>query len=336
MNRIFSILLLFALSPVGAYPEERISIEQLSEAVPGAGPAAAPAAVPFRLKSQGADLTAAYKTLYADPGGSGDAAIFEKLKNYKVLFVPGFLAEASINPIPLPWGGQRKGKYFDEQMDWLKSIGVDYQRIEMEYEAPIRVNARVVAAAISASVKPVVIIAHSKGGLDSLAALITDSALAAKVRGIVTFQTPYYGSPVADYVIMHRLLGDLAGALLFSMGGTKAAMVNLGTAERDEYLKKNASAIAGITALVPVLTLATWKDREPGKFDIALKPLRDMMLEDGIKSDGVVPVDSAVLPGADFVKLGGLDHSVTVRASRTIPLDRIKLTKALLMMVLSR
>ncbi len=336
INKILLVSMVFALSPAGAYSEERISVKQLNEAVSGAELPAAPAAVSSRLKSQGADLTAEYRALYADLDFSSDAAVFEKIKDYKILFVPGFLADASINPIPLPWGGHYQGQYFDEQMEWLKSIGVEYQRVEMVYEAPIQVNAKVVAAAIAASAKPVVIIAHSKGGLDSLDALITDKALIAKVRGIVTFQTPYYGSPVADYIMTHSVLGELALKVLLRMGGTNEAMVNLGTAERVGYLKNNAQSITEITSALPVLTLATWKDRVPGKFDTSLKFLRDIMLERGIKSDGVVPLDSAVLPGADFVKLEGLDHGVTVRPSKTITLDRIKLTKAFLMMVLSR
>ena len=90
------------------------------------------------------------------------------------------------------------------------------------------------------------------------------------------------------------------------------------------------------SAAVPVIAVATLKDPVDGKWDTNMKPFRDAMYERGTRNDGLVPVDSAVLPGAAIVRLEGLDHGVTIRASKTIPLDRVKFSKALLLTLFAK
>ena len=192
-----------------------------------------------------------------------------------------------------------------------------------------------ISAAVEASPLPVIIIGHSKGGLDTLEALITNRALLKKVRGVVTIQTPFSGTPVADYMSSQNVLRKVAIKLLYKLGGTEEVMKQLGTAERKSYLLARRGEIAEIIAAVPVISLGTWKDKSVNG-DTRLKLLRDAMLRRGLRNDGLVPLDSALLPGADHIKLGGLSHTVTVTPSKRIPFDRIKFTKALLLMILNR
>jgi hypothetical protein len=63
---------------------------------------------------------------------------------------------------------------------------------------------------------------------------------------------------------------------------------------------------------------------------------RDVLARLGFASDGVVPEQSAILPGTDFVLLPGLDHLTTVAYSPFTPFDRVSFNRALLMMVLGR
>jgi PAS domain S-box-containing protein len=57
-----------------------------------------------------------------------------------------------------------------------------------------------------------VLVAHSKGGLEALAALL-DPEAAARCAAFVAFQSPFFGSPVADAVAGRRVLRGLALAL---------------------------------------------------------------------------------------------------------------------------
>jgi hypothetical protein len=53
------------------------------------------------------------------------------------------------------------------------------------------------------------------------------------------------------------------------------------------------------------------------------------MRREGIRSDGLVPIDAAVLPGMDFVKVSGVDHFAPVMPALR-RFDRVRMTKALL------
>jgi hypothetical protein len=86
-----------------------------------------------------------------------------------------------------------------------------------------------------------------------------------------------------------------------------------------------------------MISFASWKDEEHNKIDTLLELPRDYMLSRGLNNDGLVPVESAVLPGSDYIKLRGVDHIVPVMAADTVlKFDRRRFTKTLLLMILSR
>lgn len=327
-----SALFLISARPVTALPAQN-SMEQLEALLP-AGLQTPTAHLPPLRAAPEADASAAYNAFFENADAAFDSRAVERLKSYKVIFVPGFLSDVDYAQFHIP--GLKAKQYFDEQMGWLKGLGADFERLTMKSESSVKENSAIVAAAIRASDKPVLLIAHSKGGLDALDALISEPTLRAKVRGFVALQSPFFGSPVADYVSSNNHLNNLAVKTLLRLGGNKESMVNLTCADRKPYMTANAAAIAEVTGAVPMLAMATWKDPVDGKFDTSLKPIRDFMYEKGIQNDGLVPADSAVLPGAALIRAGGLDHLVTVRPSRTINLDRIKFTKALLLTLFSR
>jgi len=300
-------------------------------------PEAAPLTVPpvFRNTS-GAEVTDEYKDFFKNADARFDAQAVEKLQKYKIIFVPGFLSDVDPSQLPIPGVALKPPRHFEEQMNWLEASGVDHERLSMTSESSVKENSSIVSAAIRASSRPVILIGHSKGGLDALEALISDRSLLEKVRGFVTLQSPFFGSPVADYVTSNSNLYDLASGVLFAMGGNKDSMINLTCADRKPYMAANAATIAEITAAIPVISVATWKDSVHGQVDTTLEPVRDLLLVQGIRSDGVVPVDSALLPGADLIKLSGLDHGVTVSPSRYISFDRVRFFKALLLTLFNR
>ncbi len=297
-------------------------------------PVAAPP--PAFSNASGREVTDEYKEFFKDADTRFDAAAVEKLQKYRIIFVPGFLSDVDPSQLPIPGLALKPPQHFEEQMDWLKVSGVEHERLNMTSESSVRENSAIVSAAIRTSSRPVILIGHSKGGLDALEALISDRSLLEKVRGFVTLQSPFFGSPVADYVTSNTNLYDLASGLLLAMGGNKDSMINLTCADRKPYMADNAGAIAEITAAIPVISVATWKDSVHGQVDTALEPVRDLLLVQGIRSDGVVPVDSVLLPGADLIKLPGLDHGATVSPSRYIKFDRVRFFKALLLTLFNR
>lgn len=335
-NRTLAVTLALASFTLRAYAAENAaSLNQLTSEAPAAA-VTAPLPVQPAPAAVTREVTAQYKAFYDSAEARFDGEATAKLNDYKVILVPGFLSDVDPNQFHLSFMAPPAKRYFEDQIAMLKSLGITHERLVLKSQSSVQVNAVIISAAIKASDKPVILIGHSKGGLDILETLRADRSLLAKVRGVITLQSPFYGSPVAEYVNTHSLLTDQAVSLLLSMGGNKESMENLTVTGRKQYMADNAAAIAEITAAVPVISLTTFKDPVHHKWDTNMKPFRDEMYEHGIQSDGLVPVDSAILPGADFVKLDGLDHGVTIRPSKTIELDRVRFTKALLLTLFAK
>ncbi|MGP1609866.1 MAG: hypothetical protein ACTS5G_04090, partial [Burkholderiales bacterium] len=121
-----------------------IALSMTANAVPAAG---------------GRDLTQAYADAYADNCPLG-AAHINVLRRHQVLLVPGYFS--NLDPA-----------YFTEQLRWLASIGVNREKVAIEPGQGVATNAKIVAAAIRKSQRPVILVTHSKGSVDALEALRT-------------------------------------------------------------------------------------------------------------------------------------------------------------------
>ncbi|MFA7009462.1 MAG: hypothetical protein WC204_11445, partial [Elusimicrobiales bacterium] len=328
---VILVLAASALSARGAYADELSELSNLANGTtakgalqtPSAPAAAAPIPSAGYKRAPGKDITAEYKTVLSAvaKAGAGAADIkYKKLSGYRMLFVPGFMTNPSIDPALVYKSGTvtgRPGKtlmptYFEQQITWLRANGLDAGIVNIESEAGIKYNAGLIAAEIAKSPKPVIIFSHSKGGLDTLEALIQRPDLRRKVRGLVSIQSPYFGTPVADWVLLGRhSLSPAASAALKLMGGSIESAQDLSVKSRMDYQARNAGQIAAITAAIPTISFGAWKNEEKGVMDTLFETTRDLMLSWGIKNDGLVPVDSEMLPGANQIAVEGVDHLAT-------------------------
>ena len=95
-----------------------------------------------------------------------------------------------------------------------------------------------------------VLVTHSKGGLDTLHALLDAEELwGSTVVGWVALQAPFYGSPIADSppVTASRVLLD-------ALGGNSASVDDLKTSTRARYMEDKAERIRSLTSKIPVIT----------------------------------------------------------------------------------
>jgi hypothetical protein len=292
----------------------------------------APAPEP-READAGRDATAEY--LQAAAAGP-DRSL--ELRRYKVLLVPGLFSNVDKSKLPVAgifFSSATKPRY-EEHMAVLRDLGVEYERLALQTESSVKTNGAEIAAAVRASAKPVIILASSKAGLDVLDGLISDSGLAGKVRGVVMLQAPFRGTPVADRLIDDADESSFLGRILESLGGSIDCMADLTTERTSAYLRRNAAAIARLTSDVPVISVATWVDKKPrGVQDTGLKPLRNYLLKKGYRNDGLVPYESAILPGSDYVLLPDADHGATAQPTR-LDFDRKAMTRAVISMVMKR
>jgi hypothetical protein len=280
------------------------------------------------------------------------AMLGEIRRGYQILFVMGFLSDPIV---------ELGGRYFDDQMAWLKSKGIDCFRLDkgnssFRSENLSQENAEVLKRTIDIlhSIHPdkgILIISHSKGGLDALAAFFRYPVLVGKkVVGWIPLQTPFQGTLLADWVTSDDESGMasvVSGALMEEgFGGNPAVIRSMRTDVRGEAMKRKAEAIHKLSTSISILAFASWIERDltPGKWS-ALLGTRDLMKElAGLDNDGVVPVNGAVLRANDraaspFIKVVGIDHALPVM--NAIPgyngdppgfakLDRILFTSVLL------
>ena len=344
-----------ALPARWAYADELSTLSGLAngtavkEALPAVASPEAPAPDPYPeyRRAPGVNITEEYSARLGALRSAGDLTadmLYKNFSGYRILFVPGFMTNPSIDPSLLYKSGVADKSwigflptYFSEQINWLKANGLDAGIVNIESEAGIKYNANLIEAEIEKSPKPVIIFSHSKGGLDTLETLIRRPYLRGKVRGLVSIQSPYYGTPIADWVLLNRYtLSPASAAALKLMGGSIQSVYDLSVKSRMDYQYENAAEIAKITAAIPTISFGAWKNEEKGVMDTNFEPTRDMMLGWGIKSDGLVPVDSEMLPGANQIAVEGLDHLATVIKVEKPAFNRVDFIKTLLTLLMDK
>jgi alpha-beta hydrolase superfamily lysophospholipase len=183
-----------------------------------------------------------------------DAPLAAWLAGRRVLVAYGLLGDATA-------ALRRVGiDYMWAQQDWLRAVGAAPEVVRAPTAASVAANAARIRAALLASGRPALVVAHSKGGLEALAALL-DPAAAARCAGFVAFQSPFFGSPVADAVAGSLPLRGLALAAFRALRiGDGEGLRDLTTPVRAAWMRAHADAVAELLHRVPVVTAATRLD----------------------------------------------------------------------------
>jgi hypothetical protein len=224
--------------------------------------------------------------------------------------------------------------YMGTQAAWLRdAMAADVAVVRLPTGAPVAANAARLHAVLLADRRPAVIIAHSKGGLEALAALVHPDA-AARCRALVTIQSPFYGSLVADAVVRSRRLHFAAGAALRAMRrGSALGIFDLTTEARTVWMADNAAGIAAALRAFPVVNCASRVDLPVSGADRRYLPLVRWMERRGAGgNDGFVAIASALLPGARHVVVSGTHRGLTAKGAGRDPVGLLSrlLTLALL------
>lgn len=268
--------------------------------------------------SAGKDLTSTFLQAYANACAFGSAHL-KALRGHEVLLVPGYMSHLYPD-------------YFVDQLRWLSSVGVSHRKLAIIAGDSIEVNGTLIAGAIRDAAKPVILITHSKGSVDALQALLAEPALRAKVKGWISLQGAFLGSPVADTLLDGSRVNPLFASLILGfLGGSHDSAQGLTTARSSAYYRKHAAAIERLLREVPAIAFASALDAAPGPEPrTSLEIPYEMMMREGLRNDGLIPLNAAVLPGMDFVKVSGVDHIAPVMPAR-LPFNRVRMTQALLL-----
>lgn len=141
--------------------------------------------------------------------------------------------------------------YFVNTKTTFSKMGLACHIAKIHSEASVEKNAREIKDYIEeiywGSKKRVLLLGHSKGGIDAAAALsLYWSDLKDKVAGLALAQSPYGGSPIASDILREGQLGDYVNLrklmeilICKVMKGDLQALEDLTYDKRKEFLKKH-------------------------------------------------------------------------------------------------
>ncbi|XP_028798882.1 uncharacterized protein LOC114754263 [Neltuma alba] len=245
--------------------------------------------------------------------------------------------------------------YFVNTKASFSKMGLTCHIAKIHSEASVEKNAKEIKEYIEeiywGSNKRVLLLGHSKGGVDAAAALsLYWSDLKDKVAGLALAQSPYGGSPIASDLLRPGQLGDYVNLRKLTeilicriMKGDMRALEDLTYEKRREFLKEHhlpkelplvsLHTEAGISPAVlatlshvahaelPMITPLS--AGEPAKLPVVM-PLGAAMaacaqllqLRYGEKSDGLVTCRDAEVPGSVVVRPDRkVDHAWMVYSS---------------------
>ena len=262
--------------------------------------------------------------------------VSSRLDGMTLLFVPSWLsdqARAASESLGVV-------EYMDAQVAAMRRLGLAAEIAELDSEAAVPVNAQALERRVRGGSGPFCMISHSKGGLDTLEFLLrTDEATRDKVACWVALQAPFAGSPFADLASDIQPVRWMARELLSALGGSERSLLDLREDTRRAYLETFDRDIAALAGDLPILAFATFLDKPQisSMPNFAASELMHLLAGGQRPNDGLVPLDSAVLPHARYIVAGGIDHNMTTTDHLVLknPLDRVALTKLLLALVLT-
>lgn len=252
-----------------------------------------------------------------------------KLKQFKVLLVPGFLSDvfrkiSKVTKTVIDISG-----YFDDQLGFLKGHNIDVEIVDLESEGPIPNNSKIIVQKIKNSDKPVILIGHSKGAVDMLDAILNmdKEYLKEKVMGLISIQAPFYGTPWTDDICNNRVIKFITNIILKLDGGTVECLCSVTPKRRSVYMKKNIKKIASLAKIIPIINFGSWIDRDT--LNMMMYTHRKM-LNMGLQNDGLVPLKSMFINDTFYISVQGIDHASTVMRNPLVPLDRYVFTQSLI------
>lgn len=258
----------------------------------------APPAMPAGIDAT--DATAAFLGIYEEIAGLGTrwrVSMPPAAYDCEFLFAPGLLTH---------WNAG----YFAPNLERMSSLGLSARVTWAGHPmGAVEANGEAIRRELEAAPKPVVVIGHSKGALDTWSALAQWPGLASKLRAFAAVQSPVFGSEVADWYASGpagRLAMRMGARLL---GGSERAVWDLTTAARVEFVEKHPFPVDK----VPAWSIVTTFDRRLHRFYLGRYAMRRRGA--AASNDGMVSGERGVIPGSRVVRLADMDHLDAVSGS---------------------
>lgn len=270
-----------------------------------------------------------------------EIAIFEN--GLFVLFVPGMISDNNI----------QSADYFLDFGKLLTRLGLkeddDYvllsKRHGFDSENSVTLNAKAISDFVGQNDRKIVLITHSKGSVDALAALIENKDIpevGRKIHAWLNIQGSIWGTPMADAIGHSGIAKLVADVGLALFGGSGQALTDMTLVTRHKFMNDHWDEVNQLSRDIKVLSFASSKDYE--QMDRSIKtlyrspfigPVVAQAMKDQVH-DGLVPTSHVLLPGGAFVIAADIDHadSVTNTDRDEYRFDRSQMSLVLLRLLL--
>ncbi|MCP3139113.1 lipase family protein [Pyxidicoccus xibeiensis] len=245
------------------------------------------------------DLTPRFRTLLGRVR-EGEPVLPDEAKRHQYVLVRGML-------------GDELPGYLLDNVQRLERRGLDVREAPVDTEGLLADNVAVLREALLDAEhfgRSVVLVGHSKGGVEVTAVLALYPELRRVVRAVVTLQAPYGGSSIAHDLAttpeLRRLI-DFAFPLLFH--GVSRSVEELSYTSRMEFIRKHPYPEG-----IPTVSLASSRLSRLSSLYPLQRYLNDRY---GYAADGMVTAVDSEVPGAAVVRLDDLDHAEA--ALRALP-----------------
>jgi hypothetical protein len=205
-------------------------------------------------------------------------------------------------------GDEIPGYLLDNQQR-LEKRGLETREVAVDTEGRLEDNVRILREALLDAQhfrRSVVLVGHSKGGVEAMSALALYPELRRHVRAVVAMQSPYGGSVIANDLVTTPWLQRLLEATFPTLfQGNAASVEDLSYARRKELIRRHPYPAHE----VPTVSLATSRLSRRS----VLRPLCAYVKERyGWACDGLVNAVDAEVPGSRVVRLDDMDHAEAV------------------------
>ncbi len=237
------------------------------------------------------DRSARFKELL-QANRTGKEILPGSAQEYSYLLVPGLLAD-------------HYPGYLTNTGDVLREQGLKVHVAKVQTQATVKENAKIIRDALleaCKSGKQVVMIGHSKGAVDAMAALSLYPEIRHRVRSMISMQGAYGGSIIASDLLDSKVLAPVARKGLTTVfGGDDTSLTDVTYSARQKFLKEHP-----YPPDIDTVSLVT------SRFDpkSILSPLEAYVkTRYGLDNDGILTVEDQIVPGSRVVKLDGVDHA---------------------------
>jgi hypothetical protein len=269
------------------------SLRGLPEAERWSGPGSTGLAGWFKAETAPpTDVTARFREVHQRVR-DGEPVLPDEAKRHLYLLVKGML-------------GDELPGYLEDNQRRLEKRGLETREVAVDTEGRLVDNVEVVHDALLDAAhfgRTVVLVGHSKGGVEAMSTLALYPELRRHVRAVVALQPPYGGSVIANDLVTTpslRRLMDVAFPSLFQ--GDAASVDDLSYARRMEFVRRHPYS----PEEVPTVALATSRLSRRS----VLRPLCAYVQERyGWACDGLVNAVDAEVPGSRVVRLDDMDHA---------------------------